>query len=229
MVRAKWKPREDSTNAKASNPQIKVDKETMRGSSSKMDIDDDDDDSDDDMDNQDSDEEDVESQPPQTARQSFYSTLPKPDNARMPTDQDPEATPRPYASARSLPPDAADSLASTMSTLSLVPSSVRFGRGRGGGFVTASGRPAHQPRQASASQTLAAGDAGAKASTATTEIAPVHQAANESGENPVIEAGSGYRGRGRGGRGFIVGSDGNPGGRGGRGRGRGRGRGGRGG
>ena len=46
MVRGKWKPRETSTGANESNPQIKVDKETMRGQPSKMDVDDDDSDED---------------------------------------------------------------------------------------------------------------------------------------------------------------------------------------
>lgn len=226
MVRGKWTPREPS-EGKGSNPQIKVDKETIRGSSSQMDVDDDDD-SDDDIDSEGSDDDDAppsaenQAQVPQPPRQSFYSTLPKPDNARMSIDQDPEATPRPYASARSLPPDPADALASGMSTLSLIPPSVRFGRGRGGGFATASGRPAHQPKQPSQSQTPAKADTQMAEAPTGADIPITGASEDNSGESAGSGAKAGNRGRGRGGRGYISGE----GGRGGRGRGRGRGRGG---
>ncbi|KAF6761732.1 hypothetical protein DFP72DRAFT_842588 [Ephemerocybe angulata] len=149
MVRGKWTPREPATTSSGPDaaPQQVVDRSTMRGSatSSGMDVDDDDE--------SDSDEEEVEEDPlddddevvlvtsSRTPDIKAFTTS-KTESNRMNLDQDPEATPRPYANS-SLPPihstpasrtadpasASADKLAAGFSTLSLVPPSVRFGRG----------------------------------------------------------------------------------------------------
>lgn len=155
MVRGKWTPREPVINS-TSKPQLPVDKETMRdsttSSSTTMDIDDD---SDDDQpfvedDDDDSDLEEQYTKPQNTVPPTSRSGPAKPVASRnkMMLD-DPEATPRP-TNPSNLPPvhdlpalksgtptssaNTADSLAAGLSTLSLVPASVRFGRGGRGGF-----------------------------------------------------------------------------------------------
>ncbi|KAJ2918649.1 hypothetical protein MD484_g1799, partial [Candolleomyces efflorescens] len=149
MIRGKWKPREPPQ----ANTHMPVDKEAFR---EKMDVDEDSDEDNDDDDEEDSsgDEDDYTATRNPAIHVSNTSTS---KSNRMAIDQDPEATPRPPVLS-SLPPaatppttakplqpstTAADILASGFSALSLVPPSVRFGRGGRGGFV---GHGGHQKR-----------------------------------------------------------------------------------
>ncbi|KAJ2936965.1 hypothetical protein H1R20_g152, partial [Candolleomyces eurysporus] len=163
MIRGKWKPRESSKANANANARMDVDKDTFR---EKMDVDEDSDEDDDDDDNSSGGEDDYTATATPAIRiPDSTNTNNARSNNRMAIDQDPEATPRPPVSSilppaatppatakPLLPPSttAADLLASGFSALSLVPPSVRFGRGGRGGFANQGGHHQKRPSQSNA-------------------------------------------------------------------------------
>ncbi|KAL4072873.1 hypothetical protein V8B97DRAFT_269759 [Scleroderma yunnanense] len=123
MIRGKWKPRQDNGNTKVDQGNKEEEEEE------EMEVDDDSDNSDEEEEAEESSDYEGEATPRVSQLHDFEAGSPA-TTPRMPTMQSP------LQSSTQEPTAEVDKLAQSMTSLSLVPSTIRFGRGgKNGGFV----------------------------------------------------------------------------------------------